>query len=156
MQCNLYVVGEKMPNWCVLACDDYLTRLKHHFKCKLIEIPTALRQKSASIALCKETEGNKILQKIAPHQHVIAMDVLGKTFSTLALSKEISNWKQSGQEIVFIIGGPDGLSPACLERANERWSLSALTFPHALARVMLLEQLYRGASILANHPYHRE
>jgi len=104
----------------------------------------------------KEEEGRKILQKIPAGDHVIALDVQGRPWSTTRLSEELANWKLVGKNIHFVIGGPDGLSAECLARANQRWSLSDLTFPHPLVRVILLEQLYRAASILANHPYHRE
>ncbi|HRE32868.1 MAG TPA: 23S rRNA (pseudouridine(1915)-N(3))-methyltransferase RlmH, partial [Candidatus Berkiella sp.] len=98
----------------------------------------------------------KLLQKNSPTDKVIALDVQGQAFSTQTLATNIANWQQEGNRLVFLIGGPDGLSEACLKRANVKWSLSMLTFPHVLARVILLEQLYRATSLLANHPYHRE
>ncbi len=145
-----------MPKWCVLACEDYLTRLQHFMKCTLIECPAAKRHKAGNAADYKEDEATKILQKISPDDHVIALDVAGTGWSTLKLSEELATWQQRGKDLIFLIGGPDGLSQKCLARANQRWSLSALTFPHALVRVLLLEQLYRAGSVLANHPYHRE
>lgn len=156
MQSTILAIGSKMPKWCNLACEEYLTRLQRFFKCNLIEIPTATRHKAGVVAQYKEEEGRKILQKISSQDHMIALDVQGRSLSTLELSEELAAWKLRGKDLYFVIGGPDGLSSECLARANQRWSLSELVFPHPLVRVILLEQLYRAASILANHPYHRE
>ncbi len=156
MQCIVLAVGNKMPSWCTLACEEYLTRLQHFMKCSLVEIPTAKRHKAGNVAQYKEEEAQKILQKITPSHHVIAMEVTGSAWNTATLSHKLSAWQQQGKDIAFMIGGPDGLSEKCLARANQQLSLSALTYPHALARVVLLEQLYRAHSMLVNHPYHRE
>ncbi len=156
MQCQIVAVGQKMPKWCILACEDYLTRLQRFMKCTLVECPAAKRHKAGNAADYKEDEATKILQKISPDDHVIALDVAGTGWSTLKLSEELASWQQRGKDLIFLIGGPDGLSQKCIARANQRWSLSALTFPHALVRVLLLEQLYRAGSVLTNHPYHRE
>lgn len=156
MRCQIFAIGQKMPKWCTLACEDYLSRLQHFMKCTLTEIATATRFKSGSATLCKEEEGSKILQRIDTDDFVVALEVTGKAWSTATLANQLAQWKQSGQDLVFVIGGPDGLSQACLTRANLHLSLSALTFPHVIARVLLLEQLYRASSMLANHPYHRE
>ncbi|MBS0289234.1 MAG: 23S rRNA (pseudouridine(1915)-N(3))-methyltransferase RlmH [Proteobacteria bacterium] len=156
MHCQILAIGHKMPVWCKLACEDYLSRLGRFIKCSLIEIPAAKRHKTGEVSSYKNEEADKILQKISANSHVIALDVKGASWSTPLLSQTVSLWQQQGKALVFIIGGPDGLSERCLTRANQSWSLSALTFPHALARVVLLEQLYRGFSILNHHPYHRE
>lgn len=149
MQCQVIAVGQKMPSWCRQACEEYAKRLTRFLTYSFIEIPTDPQGN-------KENEGRKILQKI-PSQHcVIALDERGKSWSTTDFSKKMANWQQQSQDLSFIIGGPNGLSAACLERANIQWSLSALTFPHPLVRVLLLEQFYRAMSLLANHPYHRE
>jgi 23S rRNA (pseudouridine1915-N3)-methyltransferase len=151
MRCQVVVVGshQKMPSWCRDACEEYAKRLSRFLKYSFIEIPTEPHAK-------KEDEGRKILQKIPNHHYVIALDEHGDPWTTMDLSKKMSNWQQQSQDLSFIIGGANGLSKGCLERANTKWSLSALTFPHALVRVLLLEQFYRAMSILANHPYHRE
>lgn len=156
MQCLIIAVGTKMPSWCTLACEEYLARIQHAMKCSLIEIPAAKRHKSGNVSQYKEEEAQKILQKISPNHHVVALEVTGSAWSTPQVAHALSSWQQLGKDCVFLIGGPDGLSQKCLERANQKWSLSCLTFPHALARVVLLEQLYRAWSILSNHPYHRE
>jgi 23S rRNA (pseudouridine1915-N3)-methyltransferase len=156
MHCHILMVGQKMPKWCVLACEEYAKRLQRFIKCNLSEIPCATRHKTGTVLAYKEEEGRKILQKISKDDHVIALEVTGQPWSTPQFSKEISTWQQQGKNLVFLIGGPDGLSAECLKRANQLFSLSALTFPHAIARMLLLEQLYRAFSLLANHPYHRE
>ena len=100
-------------------------------------------------------ESKRILSQIDASDHVVALDVIGKSWSTPELAEHLASWQQLGSDISLVIGGPDGLDPACLQRANQRWSLSALTLPHPLVRVMLAEQLYRAWTILQNHPYHR-
>lgn len=145
-----------MPAWAATACEDYFARLQRFMKCSLLELPSANRTKNANATQYNDEEGAKLLQKINPTDKVIALDVKGKAFSTPKLAEHISQWQQEGSKLVFLLGGPDGLAKACLERANVKWSLSDLTFPHTLARVILLEQLYRATSLLANHPYHRE
>lgn len=156
MQCQILAVGQKLPRWATDACEDYFTRLQRFMKCHLFDIASSTRQKNYDANAYKEEEGTKLLQKISPTDKVIALDVKGQAFSTQSLATNIANWQQEGNRLVFLIGGPDGLSEACLKRANVKWSLSMLTFPHVLARVILLEQLYRATSLLANHPYHRE
>lgn len=156
MQCQILAIGQKMPNWAASACEEYFMRLQRFMKCHLLDISSSTRQKNTDAAVYKEEEGTKLLQKISPSDKVIALDVKGKAFSTPELANQINLWQQEGSKLVFLIGGPDGLSDRCLKRANVKWSLSALTFPHTLARVILLEQLYRATSLLANHPYHRE
>ena len=156
MHYRILAVGEKMPPWCKLACEFYQKRLTPFIKCTLLEIPTTRRTTSPSLTQCKEEEGRKILQKVSSQEHVIALQVEGCAWSTQTLAKRCTFWQHQGKNITFLIGGPDGLSSSCLQRANEQWSLSPLTFPHALARILLLEQLYRAHSLLAHHPYHRE
>ena len=96
-----------------------------------------------------------MLAATAPSQRVIAMDVQGRCWSTDQLAEALASWLQDGRDVSLLVGGPDGLSSACLERAEQRWSLSALTLPHPLVRVLLAEQLYRAWTVISNHPYHR-
>lgn len=156
MQYKIIAVGQKMPAWCQIACNDYLTRLQRFLKCTFSEIPTAQRHKNLLANQYIEEEGRKILAKISPLDHVVALEIAGRPWSTAKLAENMGKYQQNARDVVFVIGGPDGLSAACLKRAQEQWSLSALTFPHPLVRVLLLEQLYRASSLLANHPYHRE
>ena len=154
--CQILAVGQKMPHWCETACQEYLVRLSRFIKITLTEIPAAKRAKTVNAALCMEDEGQRILAKTLASDYVVALEVKGKAYSTPQFAQAWQKWREKGKRVVFVIGGPDGLSKACLERADARWSLSELTFPHPLARVLLIEQLYRGCSLLENHPYHRE
>lgn len=156
MHSTILSVGQKMPAWCVEACNEYLKRLPRFFPCQLIEIPASGRSKTKTEWQCKKEEGEKILQKISPLDTVIALDLKGQQWSTTDLSQQMKNWQQDGKNLKFIIGGADGLSEDCIKGAQFHWCLSALTFPHAIARILVVEQLYRAATLLANHPYHRE
>ena len=120
------------------------------------ELPLARRGKDANAEQLKAREGEQILKAIPAGDRVIALDVRGKSQSTEALAKQLSEWQMSGDNYSLLIGGPDGLSQACLDRAERRWSLSELTLPHPLVRILLAEQLYRAWTITVNHPYHRE
>jgi 23S rRNA (pseudouridine1915-N3)-methyltransferase len=119
------------------------------------EIALGNRGKNADIARAMASEGEQMLAAIGKGDRVVALDVLGKSWSTPQLAQELAQWQQGGQGISLLVGGPDGLSPECLARADQRWSLSALTLPHPLVRILLAEQLYRAWSINHNHPYHR-
>lgn len=143
-----------MPAWVKHGYEEYAKRLPRDL-CSLVELPLAVRSKNNSVDNIKIQEGESILSAIAVKQHVVAMDVKGKSLSTEALAKKLSDWQMHGQNITIMIGGPEGLSQPCLERANERWSLSAMTLPHPLVRIVLIEQLYRAWTILQNHPYHK-
>lgn len=156
MRINLIAVGTKMPAWVVDGFQEYAKRLPPECQLKLIEIPAAFRNKNASVEKIKKEEGEKIICAIPKGCQVIALDVLGKQWSTPALAQQMQRWMSDGRDISLLVGGPEGLSPECLSRAETRWSLSALTFPHPLVRVIAAEQLYRAWSIRKNHPYHRE
>lgn len=152
---SILSVGQKMPTWVEMAQMEYLKRLQRFFKCQLLEIPTALRSKTADITRIKQEESSKILQKIHSDDWVVVLEVKGESFSTEQLAQKLNLWRKESKAIKFVIGGPDGLDESCLARANVKWSLSPLTFPHALARIIVLEQIYRAGSVLASHPYHR-
>jgi 23S rRNA (pseudouridine1915-N3)-methyltransferase len=121
----------------------------------LVEIPLAKRQKGAELQRLLEKEGTKMLKAVSKGAYVIALDVGGQQKSTQRLAEELDQWMRLGRNVAFLVGGPDGLAPECLKRADEVWSLSALTLPHPLVRVILSEQMYRAMSIIKNHPYHR-
>jgi len=122
---------------------------------KLREIAPGPRGKNADIARAIALEGQKMQAAIGPAERVVALDLGGKEWSTQQLSEALSRWLADGRDVSLLVGGPDGLAPPCLARADERWRLSALTFPHPLVRIILAEQLYRAWSLLHNHPYHR-
>ena len=154
----LYIigVGQKMPTWVKQGYDTYAKRLNGSFQLKLIEIPLTKRGKNADIKRYQQREGQKMLDAIPNNSWVVALDEKGKSYSSTGFAKQLAHWQQQANHITLLIGGPEGLSSACLQRANTRWSLSDLTLPHPLVRVMLAEQLYRGWSLLNQHPYHRE
>jgi rRNA large subunit m3Psi methyltransferase RlmH len=156
MKLKILAVGQKMPGWVAAGYQEYAKRMPRECSIEIIEIPPAKRTKQSQLNKIKETEGKKILSLIKENDYVVALEVKGKAWSTADLAKKLSAWQGINPSIIFLIGGPDGLSADCLNRANEQWCLSPLTFPHPLVRVILAEQLYRGWSLMNNHPYHRE
>ncbi len=144
-----------MPDWVTKGYHEYAKRLKADCQLRMIEIAPGKRGKNADLARIKKAEGEKILQAIPKGCLVVALEVKGKPWSTRDLSQQLDQWLHGGQDIALLIGGPEGLSEACVARADIKWSLSPLTLPHPLVRVLLSEQLYRAYSILKNHPYHR-
>lgn len=144
-----------MPGWVTTGFTEYAKRLPRDFSVELVELSLGPRGKNASIAKAIEKEGEQMLAAIPKGDRVIALDVLGKPWSTEQLADNIANWSMQGGNFSLLIGGPDGLSAECLQRADARWSLSALTLPHPTVRIILIEQLYRAWSILNNHPYHK-
>ena len=155
MKINLIAVGQRMPAWVTDAFQEYNKRLPPELQLKLIETPLAKRSKTSVMQKLIDQEGEQMLAHIPPQDHVIALEVKGKAWSTEELAKQLQNWQHDGRNINLLIGGPDGLSQRCLERAEQRWSLSPLTLPHPLVRVIIAEQIYRAWSILSGHPYHR-
>ena len=155
MNIYLLAVGNKMPDWVTKGYQEYAKRLNSDCHLKLIEIAPGKRGKNADLARIKNAEGDKILQAIPKGCLVVALEVKGKSWSTQELSQQLDRWLHGGQDVALLIGGPEGLSEACIARADVKWSLSPLTLPHPLVRVLLSEQLYRAYSILNNHPYHR-
>jgi 23S rRNA (pseudouridine1915-N3)-methyltransferase len=121
---------------------------------ELVEIPIA--QRGRDTARAKQEEGARLLEALEPRDRVISLSVEGKRWSTPELAERLGQWRHEARDTAFLIGGPDGLDQACLDKAETAWSLSPLTLPHALVRVVLAEQLYRAWSILSGHPYHRE
>lgn len=156
MHVRLIAVGNKQPGSLATAFDDYSLRFPRQWKFTLESVATARRNKGELSSVAKEAEGTKILAKLKPADCVIALDESGKQDSSRSLAAALDAWQTVGANLVFIIGGPDGLSPNVLQRANRIWSLSKLTLPHGLARVLFAEQLYRAHSMLSGHPYHRE
>ncbi len=152
----LLAVGERLPAWANAAVADYQQRLHREYPLTLREIPAARRSKQGSAGHYGQDEGGRLLALLPPQAWVVALHGAGVGWSSRQLATELAAWRQRGLPVYLLIGGPDGLAPAVLARANQQWSLSALTLPHALARVIVVEQLYRAASLLQGHPYHRE
>jgi 23S rRNA (pseudouridine1915-N3)-methyltransferase len=143
MQIKLIAVGNKMPAWITAGYTEYAKRLPADYQLNLVEIPS---QQSAKL-------DEKILA--AARSPIVALDRQGEILTTLQLAKYLQSWHDNSQNLSLLVGGPEGLSSSCLQHADKVWSLSALTFPHPLVRVILAEQIYRAWSILSNHPYHR-
>lgn len=156
MRISIITIGTKMPAWVTQGVDEYSKRMPRELRVEWKELPLARRGKDANPRQLCEKEGELILKAIPSGDRVIALDVRGKSLSTEQLAQQLSGWQMSGDNYSLLIGGPDGLSPQCLERAERRWSLSELTLPHPLVRILLAEQLYRAWTITVNHPYHRE
>jgi len=135
-----------MPEWVRQAYEDYTRRMRSSMRIDLEELPVGKN---------KTEEERRFLERVGD-DYVVALDEHGKSLTTVDLAKWLSQRQQDGRNLSFVIGGPDGLGPEILKKAALRWSLSVLTFPHAMVRVILAEQLYRAHSVLQNHPYHRE
>ncbi len=144
-----------MPPWVQQGYDEYAKRMPRELTPKLVELPVANRGKNANTEKLIIQEGQRILASLPKSGCAIMLDVLGKKICTQTLSKKMADWKMNGRDISIVIGGPDGLSRECLNSADEKWSLSDMTLPHPLVRIVLMEQLYRAWSILQNHPYHK-
>ena len=155
MHIHLVAVGQKMPAWVDEACGEFLKRLPPELKISPILVPLIKRGKNPDIQRIIRDESRNILEIIPAGSFLVALDVQGKRISTEKLSTILDNWMQQGQDVALVIGGPDGLSDELLQQARLKISLSDLTFPHPLVRVVIVEQLYRAWSILSNHPYHR-
>ena len=156
MQLCIISIGHKLPTWVVDGFTNYAKRIHTPSKLTLIDIPLVKRSKASSVDQLKDKEAEQILKHLKPSDYCIALDERGSSLSTQALAKQLNIWQQDVKRLVFIIGGPDGLSNKVLSQTHYNWSLSKLTFPHPLVKVILIEQLYRAISINEGHPYHRE
>ncbi len=155
MQISLIAIGQKMPGWVNQGFNEYSKRMPPECQVKLVEIPLAKRSKNSDISRLIDKEGEQMLSAIKKDSLVVAMEVTGKAWTTPQLAERMADWMQSGRDIALLVGGPEGLAPACQKRAEQHWSLSRLTLPHPLVRIVIAEQLYRAISILKNHPYHK-
>jgi 23S rRNA (pseudouridine1915-N3)-methyltransferase len=155
MQLHLISVGNNMPLWVQQGYAEYAKRLPRECELVLKEIPAGKRGKHADVARLVKEEGDKMLTALPPRAHLVTLDIPGKAWTTPQLADNLKIWLESGQNIALLVGGPEGLAAAVKERATQSWSLSNLTLPHPLVRVVVAEQIYRAWSILHNHPYHR-
>lgn len=144
-----------MPSWVTQGYGEYSKRLPSEIKLEMVELPLGQRGKGSDMKRAIAKEGAAMLKAISPNDHVIALDVKGEQWSTEQLANRLKEWQMSGKNFCVLVGGPDGLAPECLARANTCWSLSNLTLPHPLVRILLAEQIYRAWSINAGHPYHK-
>ena len=158
MKIRILTIGQKMPDWVYTGFEDYFKRIQPFVQTQMIELPMAKRGKNDSASdiqkYCMQ-EGLAILQALKPQEQLIALEVGGRNLSTEKLASVMQDWMQSGHDVALAIGGPDGLSDDVRQKAIWHWSLSDLTLPHPLVRIVLIEQLYRAMSINNNHPYHR-
>lgn len=155
MRIDLIAVGQRMPAWVADGFNDFSRRLPRECSLHLTEIAAVQRGKRDNSEQAIRTEGERLLAAIPAGSIVIALDVQGETWSSTELARQFEEWLHSGGSVALLVGGADGLSQECLKRAVRRWSLSPLTLPHMLVRILVAEQLYRAWSILKNHPYHR-
>jgi 23S rRNA (pseudouridine1915-N3)-methyltransferase len=153
---RLVAAGARLPAWVNAGFAEYARRLPPETPLELVEIAIVRKRAQGAAGRAIRDEGARMLKAAPPGAWVVALDVRGRAVDTAALAKWWAGRLRDGRDVVFLIGGPDGLAPQCLERADERLALSPLTFPHGLARVLLAEQLYRAMSLLKGHPYHRE
>lgn len=155
MKIHLLAIGKRMPHWIEQGYSDYANRLNTNVKLLLKALPAEKRTKKSNISKICEKESQKLLDTIPSDNIVIALEVTGQQWSTEKLATNMENWMMSGRDVSLLVGGPEGMTKACRDRADYLWSLSSLTYPHPLVRVILAEQLYRAWAITANHPYHR-
>ena len=155
MKINLICVGTRMPSWVESGVTEYAKRLPADFAFIVTEVPLAKRGKSIDIEQVIKKESEALLSRVRPQDYVVAMEVEGKALSTQGMATAIDAVRMEGRNIALLVGGPDGLGASCLARADTKWSLSALTLPHPLVRILIAEQVYRAWSVLNAHPYHR-
>lgn len=155
MQIHLISVGNRMPVWVQQGYDEYAKRLPRECELVLKEISAGKRGKNSDIARIVKEEGERMIAAIPQNTHIVTLDIPGKPWTTPELAQAMQRWLANGQSVSLLIGGPEGLADEVKPLARESWSLSKLTFPHPLVRIIVAEQLYRAWSLLNNHPYHR-
>ncbi|RUO34547.1 23S rRNA (pseudouridine(1915)-N(3))-methyltransferase RlmH [Aliidiomarina soli] len=156
MRFQLVAVGNKMPSWVTTGYEEYARRLPPDTPLQLTEIAAGKRGKKANIARITEHEGEQMLTQVNKGSRIVTLEVEGKPWTTAKLAQRMQQWQLDGRDVSFLIGGPEGLSSACQQASEEKWSLSALTLPHPMVRIIVAEALFRAWSLNNNHPYHRE
>lgn len=155
MKIRLLAVGTKMPAWVTTGFNEYNKRMPREMSVEIVELPIGPRGKGADLKRAIKKEGDAMLAAIPSGDWVVALEVTGKTWSTEQLATQMEGWQLQGRNLSLLIGGPDGLDPRCTALADQKWSLSALTLPHPMVRILLSEQLYRAWSLIQGHPYHK-
>ncbi|MDN4501244.1 23S rRNA (pseudouridine(1915)-N(3))-methyltransferase RlmH [Alteromonadaceae bacterium BrNp21-10] len=156
MRIQMIAVGSKMPDWVEKGYQEYARRLNNDISLHITEIPAGKRGKNADITRILHKEGQLTLAAIPKTNRIVTLEVTGKPWTTPQLAKQLDLWQHDGRDVSLLIGGPEGLSPECIQASEQKWSLSALTLPHPLVRIVVAESLYRAWSLNNNHPYHRE
>ena len=152
MHIRLLAVGDRQPSWVDTAFEDYAARLPRQWRFQADTIATADRRKADAV----EIEGSTLLARLKPAERLVLLDEKGQQYSSRELADQLERWQSEGDDVAFVIGGPDGVSDEVRQRAGLVWSLSKLTLPHGLARILFAEQLYRAWSLTTGHPYHRD
>lgn len=155
MRIRLIAVGRRMPGWVESGYAEYAKRLPPECALSVVEIEPGQRGKGSVTERARAEEGRRMLKAIPKGSRVVALDGAGETWSTETLAGQLRSWLGGGRDLALLVGGPDGLADDCLACAEQRWSLSRLTFPHPLVRVIVAEQLYRAWTLVQGHPYHR-
>ncbi|MDR5867076.1 23S rRNA (pseudouridine(1915)-N(3))-methyltransferase RlmH [Halomonas koreensis] len=155
MRVRLLAVGTRMPDWVTRGVEEYRKRLPRDFALELEEIAPGPRGKNADTRRAVSQEAERIRARLKGDERLVALEVGGKAWSTEQLARQAEDWRLEGRDVALLVGGPDGLDPALSAAADQRWSLSPLTLPHPLVRILLAEQLYRAWTLMVGHPYHR-
>lgn len=156
MRIQVIAVGNKMPIWVSQGVEEYLRRFPSDFSVSFTEITAGKRGKNADITRILNKEGEQMLAAVGKGHRIVSLEVKGKPWTTPQLASQIEIWQRDGRDVSLLIGGPEGLAPECINAAEQRWSLSPLTLPHPMVRIIVAESLYRAWSVNQNHPYHRE
>ena len=155
MQLTVAAIGQRMPAWVQSSWSEYARRFGPGVTHVLKELPKARRTRNSAVDALRKSEGEALLAAVPAGHRVIVLDERGVQWTTRELAARMTQWMQDEHGVCFLVGGPDGLSPECRERAQDTWALSRLTLPHPMVRTILAEQLYRAWTITQNHPYHR-
>ena len=155
MKARLVAVGERAPAWVAQGFAEYQKRLSHWLPLELVEVEPGLRGKGRDPLRAMQDEGQRVLAALPKSAHVVVLDGHGKPWTSEQLAQRLEHWRGLGRDLAFLVGGPEGHATEVIERADEHWSLGPLTLPHMLVRLVVAEQLYRAAALLAHHPYHR-
>lgn len=156
MQLTALAIGTRMPAWVEEGVATYTRRLPRHIALSFRELPSVQRSAGSDVEKQKAREGQSLLKALREPGLCIALDENGTSWTSVELAAQLENWLANHSQVNFMIGGADGLADSCIERADRVWSLSSLTLPHALVRVLLAEQIYRAWTVLQGHPYHRD
>ena len=156
MKLQLIAVGTKMPDWVTTGFQEYVRRFPQDMPLTLTEVAAGKRGKNADIKRILQQEGEKMMAAVPKGNRIVTLEVLGRPWTTEQLATNMNNWQSDGRNVSLLVGGPEGLAPECIAASEQKWSLSPLTLPHPMVRVILAESLYRAWSINNNHPYHRE
>ncbi len=155
LRLKLIAASNRQPDWVDRGSDEYAKRLRGRCTLEITTVPLSRRTAAAPVERALRDEGERMLAAAPSDAHIVALLETGRPWSTNELAAKLEGWMQRGAPVAFLVGGPEGLSPECVSRAAERWSLSRLTLPHGLVRIIVAEALYRAWSLLENHPYHR-